>query len=204
MAVAPSHVARRLRRSVGLPEREGLLVRGVEDGSLAAKAGIQEGDLIVEAAGRPVTDADALFEALAAASVPFEVKVVRGTEERTVSRRRHRGHRRGLIEMAIAERHTCTWDPVPDEPDEDDSAVLDAYSTAVSAVAETLIPSVASLRVDAPGGRLVGRRSRLGRWPSRRTDTSSRRPTSWPARIAEQPRSSTARSASSGSSAAIR
>jgi serine protease Do len=85
VAVAPSHVARRLRASVGLPERDGLLVRGVEDGSPAAKAGIQEGDLITEAAGRPVTDADELFEALAAATMPFGVRIVRGTEERTVS-----------------------------------------------------------------------------------------------------------------------
>src|SRR6478672_5151124 len=36
---------------------------------------------------------------------------------------------------------------VPSEPDEDDVAILDAYSAAVSSVAETLIPSVASLRV---------------------------------------------------------
>ncbi|MBA2373622.1 MAG: trypsin-like peptidase domain-containing protein [Chloroflexi bacterium] len=85
VAVAPSHVAARLRRSVGLPEREGLLVRGVEDDSLAAKAGIEAGDLIVEAAGRPITDADELHEALAATALPFELKVVRGTEERTVS-----------------------------------------------------------------------------------------------------------------------
>ena len=41
VAVAPSHVARRMRRSVGLPERDGVLVRGVEDGSLAAAAGIE-------------------------------------------------------------------------------------------------------------------------------------------------------------------
>jgi S1-C subfamily serine protease len=85
VAVAPSHVAARLRASVGLPEREGLLVRGVEDGSLADKAGIQAGDLIIAAAGKPVTDADALFETLSAAKLPFEVKVVRGIEERTVS-----------------------------------------------------------------------------------------------------------------------
>jgi serine protease Do len=85
VAVAPAHVARRLRRSVGLPERDGLLVRGVEDGSDAAKAGIQEGDLIVEVAGTSITDADGLLEALASATTPFEVKVVRGLEERTVS-----------------------------------------------------------------------------------------------------------------------
>ena len=85
VAVAPSHVARRLRASVGLTERDGLLVRGVEDGSLAAKAGIREGDLIVEAAGKPVEDADDLFDALGSASLPFEVRLVRGNDERTVS-----------------------------------------------------------------------------------------------------------------------
>jgi serine protease Do len=85
VAVAPAHVARRLRRSVGLPERDGLLVRSVEDGSDAAKAGILEGDLIVEVAGVAITDADGLVEALASAPTQFEVKLVRGLEERTVS-----------------------------------------------------------------------------------------------------------------------
>ncbi len=84
VAVAPSHVARRMRRSVGLPERDGLLVRGVEDGSLAAGAGIEAGDLIVEAGGRAIASADDLLDALEAVRLPFEVKLVRGTEERTV------------------------------------------------------------------------------------------------------------------------
>src|SRR6266566_1019493 len=81
VAVAPSHVARRLRRSVGLPERDGLLVRGVDDGSPAQRAGIAEGDLIVEVAGKPVTDADDLVEAITTATTPYDVRVVRGTEE---------------------------------------------------------------------------------------------------------------------------
>lgn len=85
IAVAPSIVARRLRRSVGLTERDGLLVRGVEDGSPAERAGIREGDLLVEAAGRPVGDPDALNEALATTGLPIELKIVRGDEERTVS-----------------------------------------------------------------------------------------------------------------------
>ena len=85
VAVAPAFVARRLRRSVGLPERDGILVRGVEDGSDADKAGIEQGDLIVEVSGKAITDPDDLVEALAAATTPFEVKIVRGTEERTVS-----------------------------------------------------------------------------------------------------------------------
>ena len=84
VAVAPAHFARRMRRSVGLPERDGILVRGVEDGSLAAAAGIQAGDLIVEAGGTPITDSDDLHTALATLELPFEVKLVRGADERTV------------------------------------------------------------------------------------------------------------------------
>jgi serine protease Do len=85
IAVAPSVVAQRLRRSVGLAEREGLLVRGVEDGSPADRAGIREGDLLVEAAGHPLADGDSLPAILAEAGLPIELKIVRGDEERTVS-----------------------------------------------------------------------------------------------------------------------
>ena len=84
IAVAPAHVARRLRRSVGLPERSGLLVRGVEDGSAAAGAGIREGDLIIRVAGTDVSDADGLLDAMAGATGAIEVAIVRGTEELTV------------------------------------------------------------------------------------------------------------------------
>ena len=85
IAVAPSMVARRLRRSVGLSERDGLLVRGVEDGSPADRAGIREGDLLVEAAGKPIADPDGLNEVLGTSGLPIELKIVRGDEERTVS-----------------------------------------------------------------------------------------------------------------------
>ena len=84
VGLAPSHVARRLRRAVGLPERDGLLVREVEDGSPAAAAGIAEGDLIVAAGGRPTPSADDLFEALGATG-PLELTVVRGADELTVT-----------------------------------------------------------------------------------------------------------------------
>ena len=85
VAVAPAHVARRMRRAVGLPERAGVLVRGVEDDSLADAAGIDGGDLIVSAGGKAIADADDLFEALGTLKVPFELVLVRGTEERTVT-----------------------------------------------------------------------------------------------------------------------
>jgi serine protease Do len=87
VGLAPAHVARQLRRAVGLDERDGLLVRDVEDDSPAARAGIAEGDLIVGAGGKSVVSADDLFEAMGAAAAdgPFEVTILRGTEERTVS-----------------------------------------------------------------------------------------------------------------------
>ncbi len=85
IAIAPTFVARRLRRSVGLPERDGVLVRGVEEGGPAARAGIVEGDLIVALAGRSVADGDELVEAIASAAMPYEVRIVRGADERVVT-----------------------------------------------------------------------------------------------------------------------
>jgi serine protease Do len=85
IAIAPDHVARRLRRSVGLADRAGVLVRGVEDDSLAAAAGIEAGDLIVSAGGRDIADGDDLFDTLGSVKPPFEIGLVRGAEERTVS-----------------------------------------------------------------------------------------------------------------------
>jgi serine protease Do len=87
VAIAPPRVARRLRRAVGLPERDGVLVRAVEDGSPADGAGIERGDLIVAAAGRELERVDVLYEALDAArpAGKIELVIVRGTEERTVT-----------------------------------------------------------------------------------------------------------------------
>ena len=53
-----------MRRAVGLPPRDGVLVREVEEGSAAAAAGIREGDLIVEAGGRPIVEPDDVYDAL--------------------------------------------------------------------------------------------------------------------------------------------
>jgi serine protease Do len=88
VAIAPAHVARRLRGAVGLPERDGLLVRWVEDGGAAASAGIEKGDLIVAADGSPVARVDDLqtrLEATAEGASTVTLTVVRGTEEREVA-----------------------------------------------------------------------------------------------------------------------
>jgi len=85
VTITPGHVARRLRRAVGLPDTDGLLIGEVAEASPAARAGLASGDLIVAAAALPVTTPDDLFDALAAARGGIlELKVVRGTDERTL------------------------------------------------------------------------------------------------------------------------
>jgi serine protease Do len=82
VALAPPRVARRMRAAVGLPERDGLLVRGVVDGSPAEHAGLERGDLLVRAGDRALTGMDDLFEALDRAGDTVALAVLRGTEER--------------------------------------------------------------------------------------------------------------------------
>jgi serine protease Do len=82
VALAPPRVARRMRAAVGLPERDGLLVRGVVDDSPAARAGVERGDLLIRAGDREVTSMDDLFEVLDRAGDTLDLAVVRGAEER--------------------------------------------------------------------------------------------------------------------------
>jgi serine protease Do len=85
VALAPGHVAKRLRRAVGLPDAEGLLVREVMEGSPAARSGLEQGDLIVAAGGRPVRVLDDLFDTLQAApGDTLELNVLRGADERAI------------------------------------------------------------------------------------------------------------------------
>ncbi len=84
IAILPPHIAKRLRRSVGLPEAEGVLVRGVEDDSPGARAGLVQGDLITAVGGQAIGGVDDLMSALQSASGDIELKILRGTEERTV------------------------------------------------------------------------------------------------------------------------
>jgi serine protease Do len=85
VALAPPRVARRMRAAVGLPERDGLLVRDVVRDSPAAAAGLQRGDLLVRAGDRTLASMDDLFDALDGAGDALTVGLVRGTEERDVA-----------------------------------------------------------------------------------------------------------------------
>jgi len=84
LALAPPRAARQMRAAVGLPERDGLLVRGVEPGSPSERAGLKQGDLLVATGSRALHGYDDLFDALDEAQNSITFTVVRGAEERQV------------------------------------------------------------------------------------------------------------------------
>jgi len=85
VAIAPPQVAAELRRAVGLPVRDGLLVRGVVDDGPAARAGVLVGDLLVRAGSVELVDVDALHDVLAAAGETLALEIVRGTDAVSVT-----------------------------------------------------------------------------------------------------------------------
>ena len=87
VAIAPPYVARRLRRAVGLPDHDGVLVRSVGEDTPAEQAGIEKGDLIVAAGNAEVTSVDGLYRVLDAVDPQseLELRLLRGADERTVT-----------------------------------------------------------------------------------------------------------------------
>ena len=131
VAIAPPRVAKRLRRSVGLDERDGLLVRGVEADSAAFGAGIRHGDLIVAVGDSPIASVDDLLAQLETGGDELAVTVLRGVDE-------HSAHGPPGAVTQLAER-----------------SALDAYSRLVVEVAERVSPrwrAFASRRSGAAGG----------------------------------------------------
>ncbi|EEF59811.1 S1C family serine protease [Pedosphaera parvula] len=76
-------IHRRVIRFHGLPVESGLLVVSVEPGSPAQKAGLQEGDILVEFAGQPVESIDALHKLLTYARIGTQTPItaIRHTEK---------------------------------------------------------------------------------------------------------------------------
>ena len=84
-SLAPAHVARKIRRAAGLPDIPGLLVQSVLVPSIALKAGLREGDLIVKANDVEVYSITALHEQmLAVRDGIIRLTIVRGVHEQTL------------------------------------------------------------------------------------------------------------------------
>jgi DNA-binding MarR family transcriptional regulator len=83
LAVAPAHAAIELRESVGLPPVAGLLVRAVEAGGPAARAGLRLGDVLVASGGRDLRSISSLYAAIddGAANRGLPSRLLRGAQE---------------------------------------------------------------------------------------------------------------------------
>jgi len=81
LSLAPAHVARQIRRSVGLPDTPGLLVQNIAVPGPASRAGLQEGDLIVSAGGAEIRSIESLHKKLVEArGSTLSLEVLRGIE----------------------------------------------------------------------------------------------------------------------------
>ena len=80
-------VLRRLTRAHQIPNERGVLIVSLEKRSAADKAGLREGDIIIALDSTPVQGIDDLLRLLTEdrIGVTCEVKLLRGTETRTLS-----------------------------------------------------------------------------------------------------------------------
>jgi DNA-binding MarR family transcriptional regulator len=85
VAVAPSAVAARMRRAVGLSQDPGVLVLRVKPGSAADQGGLAQGDLVVAVDGGPVRSIGDLDRAVRSAETELGVAVLRGADPRKLT-----------------------------------------------------------------------------------------------------------------------
>jgi S1-C subfamily serine protease len=82
-------ITKDLAKEFGLPNTNGAVVGSVNEGSPAARAGLQRGDVIVEFNGRPVTDSDSLVSMVVATkpgtTVPVTIYRYRENQKKTLS-----------------------------------------------------------------------------------------------------------------------
>jgi DNA-binding MarR family transcriptional regulator len=82
VVLTPAHVTIGLRRSVGLSEVAGLLVRTVDPGSPAAEAGIESGDVLIAAGDRELRSSSSLYAAVRdSGRGPLALRLLRGSDE---------------------------------------------------------------------------------------------------------------------------
>ena len=87
IGVGPQPLDETLAASYGLPKNRGELIRSVQPGGAAARAGIQEGDVVLRIAGREVTPDETLSYIVAQQPVGSRVPIelIRNGQRRTVT-----------------------------------------------------------------------------------------------------------------------
>jgi DNA-binding MarR family transcriptional regulator len=109
VVLTPAHVTIELRRSVGLPEVAGLLVRSVAPGSPAAEAGIESGDVLIAAGDHDLRSSSSLYAAVRdSGKNPLALRLLRGSDEVQINVQLGgaRG-REGVVEEPVGQGEHC-------------------------------------------------------------------------------------------------
>jgi serine protease Do len=142
--------------ALGVPKDQGTLIRGVTPGGAAARAGIQQGDVIVSVAGRAITPDESLAYLVAQQPVGSRVPI-----------ELIRNGRRQTVTVTVAERPTeeelarlSGVEPeteLRDQPTDQQSTSQRSARASLGVTVQSLTPEVArSLRLtDPPAGGLV-------------------------------------------------
>jgi serine protease Do len=133
--------------SLGIPKNQGELIRGVTAGGSAARAGIQQGDVVVSVGGRPVTPDESLAYLVSRQPIGSRVpvEIIRNGERRTVT-------------VSIAERPTeeelarlngiPSETPLNEQPEDQQSTSQRTARAGLGVTVQTLTPEIArSLRI---------------------------------------------------------
>ena len=86
LGVSIQNLSPDLAKSLGIKEKEGALIAGVESGSPADKAGLKRGDLVIEMNGNKITDVTNLRNTVAAAGpeTKVEFRIIRNGKEQSI------------------------------------------------------------------------------------------------------------------------
>ena len=144
-----------LAAAMGIPKDRGELIRGVTPGGPAARAGVQQGDVIVSVAGRAVTPEESLAYLISqqrvGARVPFEI--VRNGRRQTVTVPiSERPPEEELARLNGVEPET----EIREQPQDQQSQSQRSARASLGVTVQTLTPEVArSLRLTDPNVRGV-------------------------------------------------
>jgi serine protease Do len=101
LGIRVGEVDRRIQQAFHLPTADGVLVQSVDPGGPADKAGLRRGDIITEAAGRPVRTSHEFIETISYAgpNKSIALRIIRdGREQRTAVTT---GERPGILAEAV-------------------------------------------------------------------------------------------------------
>ena len=141
--------------ALGIPKDQGELIRAVTPGGAAARAGIQQGDVIVTVAGRPVTPDESLAYLIAqqpvGSRVPIEL-IRNGRRQRVTVAVAERPSDEELARLAGVETET----QLRDRPADQQSAGQRSARASLGITVQALTPEVArSLKLSDPNIRGV-------------------------------------------------